>query len=184
MSSQHACFELTACGKGHYEREKNGILALLSIGSHEHSRYLLYRRSMCGGVGPQSIFIRLTFPNTENSSGFRSPNDISQRRFLLFLLLRRRLEQALYLMAIVRNILNAVYILFFVVHFPVTLLFDTQALYPTELVPSVLKKVTDDHVLATRDPLFAGNAGLTGDASYLWAWFRSFIGHVRFSSAL
>ncbi|KLO06655.1 hypothetical protein SCHPADRAFT_837766, partial [Schizopora paradoxa] len=58
---------------------------------------------------------------------------------------------------------------------PVTLLFSTQALYPAELVPPVLKRITDDHVMTTRDPLFAGNAGLTGDAPFLWAWFRSFM---------
>ena len=78
-------------------------------------------------------------------------------------------------MTIIRKILNVVYILYFVAHFPVTLLFDTQSLYPAELVPAVLKKVTDVHILTTRDPLFAGNAGLTGDAPYLWAWFRSFM---------
>ncbi|KAL5512954.1 hypothetical protein ACEPAH_3352 [Sanghuangporus vaninii] len=70
--------------------------------------------------------------------------------------------------------LDLIYFLFFLIHIPVTLLLDIQALYPHQYVPEQLRSLINWYLQWSADPVMAGVFGLNGPPA-LWVWFKSFL---------
>ncbi|KAI0032295.1 transmembrane protein 6/97 [Vararia minispora EC-137] len=69
---------------------------------------------------------------------------------------------------------DLLYVLYFLMHIPVTLLIDCQALYPRYLLPSAISSIPEWYVGFSGDPLISGAMGYTGSPSE-FAWFKSFL---------
>jgi len=66
---------------------------------------------------------------------------------------------------------DLLYFSFFLIHLPATLFVDLQAIYPSSLVPTLLKDFTRWYVDFSGDPLIGG-AFFGGQE---WIWFRTFL---------
>ncbi|KAF9563905.1 hypothetical protein CPC08DRAFT_816257 [Agrocybe pediades] len=72
--------------------------------------------------------------------------------------------------------LDLLYFLFFAMHLPATLLIDLQYIYPTQLVPNILKSLVSFYVDMSRDPLIGGiNGFFFKDDNTHMTWFKTFI---------
>ncbi|KAI0339495.1 hypothetical protein BDW22DRAFT_1380763 [Trametopsis cervina] len=67
--------------------------------------------------------------------------------------------------------LDLIYITFFAMHIPMTLLMDLQALYPAQFIPPLLTKLSDFYMAISNDPLIGG--ALYDPGRY--SWFRSLL---------
>lgn len=56
-------------------------------------------------------------------------------------------------MGILRTVFDAIVLIFFVTHIPITLLVDSQALFPREWYPKFANKMMDDFLRDYKDPL-------------------------------
>ncbi|KAA1469114.1 hypothetical protein DENSPDRAFT_834657 [Dentipellis sp. KUC8613] len=70
--------------------------------------------------------------------------------------------------------LDLVYFAFFLIHIPATLLVDLQALYPENVVPSIVKVIPSWYVAMSGDPLIGGVMGFFANHAEL-AWFKIFL---------
>jgi len=70
--------------------------------------------------------------------------------------------------------LDLLYVAFFYIHIPATLLLDLQALYPKSLVPAVMSNLPALYVAMSQDPLVGGDMGYFGP-NYIASWFKAFL---------
>ncbi|GBE87558.1 Transmembrane protein [Sparassis crispa] len=59
-------------------------------------------------------------------------------------------------------------------HLPVSLLLDLQALYPKSLVPAAIASLPEFYISKSSDPLVGGVMGLLGDSDR-YVWFKSLL---------
>ncbi|CAE6359350.1 unnamed protein product [Rhizoctonia solani] len=70
--------------------------------------------------------------------------------------------------------LDFLYLVYFVIHIPPTLLMDLQAVLPRGSFPSALQQLPQFYLNMSGDPLIAGAMGLHG-ASTQFTWFYTFL---------
>ncbi|KAH8832913.1 transmembrane protein 6/97 [Flagelloscypha sp. PMI_526] len=70
---------------------------------------------------------------------------------------------------------DLVYFIFFVFHFPASLLVDFQTIAPQNLIPSPLKQLPLLYINQSNDPLIGGLLGYFGDTGSSLVWFKSMI---------
>ncbi|KAH7094205.1 transmembrane protein 6/97 [Auriculariales sp. MPI-PUGE-AT-0066] len=69
--------------------------------------------------------------------------------------------------------LDLLYVVFFVVHIPASILIDLQTLYPPSLVPGWMSPIMPWYLNMSGDPVTAGGMGLYGQPLHT-LWLRSF----------
>ncbi|KAH7927353.1 hypothetical protein BV22DRAFT_1061233 [Leucogyrophana mollusca] len=72
--------------------------------------------------------------------------------------------------------LDVVYFAFFLIHIPATIMIDLQALYPTTVIPSVIRGLPKLYSDMSSDPLISGVMGYLGEeALSRLVWFKTFL---------
>ncbi|KZV63581.1 hypothetical protein PENSPDRAFT_657202 [Peniophora sp. CONT] len=71
--------------------------------------------------------------------------------------------------------LDAVYVGYFLIHIPVTLLLDLQSIYPAAITPAWFRAIPVWYVGFSNDPLIAGAMGLVKSTPTEFAWLKSFM---------
>ncbi|CAE6474849.1 unnamed protein product [Rhizoctonia solani] len=70
--------------------------------------------------------------------------------------------------------LDLLYLAYFAIHIPPTVLMDLQAVLPRDLFPSVLQQLPQFYLNMSGDPLIAGAMGLHGVTTQ-FTWFYTFL---------
>ncbi|VDB91976.1 unnamed protein product [Peniophora sp. CBMAI 1063] len=71
--------------------------------------------------------------------------------------------------------LDAVYVGYFLIHIPATVLLDLQSIYPAAYTPAWFRAIPVWYVGFANDPLIAGALGLVKTSPTEFAWLKSFM---------
>lgn len=75
-----------------------------------------------------------------------------------------------------RKCIDLVYVAFFLIHIPATIILDLQAIYPAWLIPAPVKYLGDLYMLMTNDPVVGSVGGYFGpDVQQQFLWLRCFM---------